>query len=77
MKPIFRFIFIASWKRVLLFDAQKGEKPSMFLASDITKCHFGAHTESQESSLLPVAKHFLRLSLAKIRHMLQQQPEKF
>ena len=43
------------------------EKSSMFLASDVTKRHFGAHTESQESSLLPVAKHFLGLSLAKRR----------
>ena len=34
----------------------------MFLASDVIKRHFGAHTESQESSSLPVAKHFLRLS---------------
>ena len=39
----------------------------MFLASDVIKCHFGAHTESQESSSLPVAKHFLRLCLTKIR----------
>ena len=34
----------------------------MFLASDVIKRHFGAHTESEESSSLPVAKHFLRLS---------------
>ena len=45
---------------------QNGEKPRMFLASDVIKCHFGVHTESQESSWLPVAKHFLRLCLAKI-----------
>ena len=38
----------------------------MFLASDVIKRHFGAHTESQEISLLPVAKHFLLLCLAKI-----------
>ena len=39
----------------------------MFLASDVIKRHFGAHTESQENSLLPVPKHFFRLCLAKIR----------
>ena len=39
----------------------------MFLASDAIKRYFGAHTESQESSSLPVAKHFLRLCLAKRR----------
>ena len=39
----------------------------MFLASDVIKRHFGAHTESQESSLFPVAKHFLGLCLAKRR----------
>ena len=38
----------------------------MFLASDVIKCHFGAHTESQESSSSPLAKHFLCLCLAKI-----------
>ena len=43
------------------------EKSSMFLASDVTRHHFGAHTESQESSSLPVAKHFLGLCLAKRR----------
>ena len=37
----------------------------MFLASDAIKRHFGAHTESQESSSLPVAKHFLGLCLTK------------
>ena len=46
----------------MLFDAQKGEKLSMFLASDVIKRHFGAHTESQESSLLPVAKYFACVS---------------
>ena len=50
-----------------LFDAQKGEKPSMFLASAVIKRHFDAHTESQESSSLPVAKHFLGLYFAKRR----------
>ena len=39
----------------------------MFLASDIIKRHFGAHTKSEESSSLPVAKHFLRSCHAKIR----------
>ena len=39
----------------------------MFLASDVIKRHFGAHTESQESYSLPVAKHFLGLCLAKRR----------
>ena len=58
----FWLLFIASCQGGLLFDAQKGEKPSMFLASDVIKRHFGAHTESQESSSLPVAKHFLGLS---------------
>ena len=42
----------------------------MFLANDVIKYHFGVHTESQESSSLPAAKHFLRLCLAKIRLML-------
>ena len=37
----------------------------MFLASDVIKLHFGAHTENQESSSLPVAKHFLGLSCQK------------
>ena len=39
----------------------------MFLASDVIKRHFGAHTENQENSLLPVAKHFIGLCLAKRR----------
>ena len=39
----------------------------MFLASDVIKRHFGTHAESQESSSLSIAKHFLCLSLAKIR----------
>ena len=43
------------------------EKPSLFLASDVIKRHFGAHTESQESSSLPVAKKVLGLCLAKRR----------
>ena len=38
--------------------------PSGGLTSQIP--HFGAHTESEESSSLPVAKQFLRLCLAKI-----------
>ena len=41
----------------------------MFLASDVIKRHFGAHTESQESSSLPAAKHFLGLCVAKRRLM--------
>ena len=41
----------------------------MFLASDVINHHFGAHTESQESYSLPVAKHFLHFCLAKIRIM--------
>ena len=61
----FSLLFVATCQGGLLFDAQKGEKPSMFLASDVIKRHFGVHTESQESSLLPVAKHFLGLCLAK------------
>ena len=63
----FSLLFVASREGGLLFDAQKGEKPSMFLASDVVKRHFGVHTESQESSSLPVAKHFLRLCLTKRR----------
>ena len=39
----------------------------MFSASDVIKCHFDVHTESQESSSLLVAKHFLHLCLAKLR----------
>ena len=39
----------------------------MFLASDVIKRHFGAHTESQESSSISVAKLFLGLCLAKRR----------
>ena len=39
----------------------------MFLASDVIKRHFGAHTESQESTSLPEAKHFLGLCLARWR----------
>ena len=60
---------VSSEKLASFLDAQKGEKPSMFLASDVIKRHFGAYTESQESSSLPVAKHFLGLCLAK-RHLL-------
>ena len=60
---------ITSKKLASFFDAPKEEKPSMFLASDVIKSHFGAHTESQESSSLPVAKHFLGLCLAKRRLM--------
>ena len=60
---------VTSEKLASFFDAQKGEKPSMFLASVVIKRHFGGHTESQESSSLPVAKHFLGLSLAKRRLM--------
>ena len=45
------------------------EKPSMFLASDVIKRHFGAHTETQESSSLPVARKVLGLCLAKRRLM--------
>ena len=56
---------VRSLKHAWLSDAQKGEKPSMFLASDVIQRHFGAHIESQESSSLPVAKHFLGLCLAK------------
>ena len=63
---------VISQEHAWLFDAQKGEKPSMFLASDVIKRHFGAHTESQESSSLPVAKHFLGLPLAKRRLKLQK-----
>ena len=58
---------VRSQEHAWLFNAQKGEKPSMFLASDVIKLHFGAHTESQESSLLPVAKKVLGLCLAKRR----------
>ena len=43
------------------------QKPSMFLASDVIKRHFGVHTESQESASLRVAKHFLGLCLARRR----------
>ena len=64
-KANFWLLFVATCQGGLLFDAQKGEKPSMFLASDVIKRHFGAHTESQESSSLPVAKHFLTLCLTK------------
>ena len=46
----------------------------MFLASDVIKRHFGAHTESQESSSLPVAKYFLGLCLAK-RRLNPQAPD--
>ena len=49
-KPIIHFIFIAFWKRVLLFDTQKGEKPSMFLASDVIK--FFATSSQALSSLM-------------------------
>ena len=56
---------VRSQEHAWLFDAQKGEKPSMFLASDVIKRHFGAHAESQESSSLPGAKKVLGLSLAK------------
>ena len=59
--------FVASWEGGLLFDAQKGEKRRMFLASDVIKHRFGAHTENEESSSLPVAKHFLCMCHAKIR----------
>ena len=65
-KPV-SLLFVATCQGGMLFDAQKGEKPSMFLASDVIKRHFGAHTESQESSSLPVAKHFISLCLAKRR----------
>ena len=58
---------IRSQEHAWLLSFLSVEKPSMFLASDVIKSHFGAHTESQESSLLPVAKHFLGLSLAKRR----------
>ena len=40
----FFLLFGATWEAGLLFEAQKGEKPSMFLASDVIKRHFGAHT---------------------------------
>ena len=62
---------IRSQEHAWLFDAQKGEKPSMFLASDVIKHHFDVHTESQESPSLPVAKKVLGLCLAKRRLMLE------
>ena len=61
------FLLFGATCQGLLSDAQKGEKPSMFLASDVIKRHFGVHTESQESSSLPVAKHFLGLCLVRRR----------
>ena len=64
----FWLLFIATCQGGLLFDVQKGEKPNIFLASDVIKRHFGAHTESQESASLPVAKHFLGLCLVR-RHL--------
>ena len=57
-KPVSYFSSKATSEAGFLFNAQRGEKPSMFLASDVIKRHFGAHTESKESSSLPVAKHF-------------------
>ena len=59
------FLLFGASCQGFLFDAQEGEKPSMFLASDAIKRHFGVHTESQESSSLPVAKHFLGLCFAR------------
>ena len=55
---------IRSQEHARLFD-MLGEQPSMFLASDVIKRHFGAHTESQESSSLPVAEKVLGLCLTK------------
>ena len=56
---------VRSQEHAWLFDAQKGEKPSMFLASDVINRHFGARAQSQESSSLPVVKKVLGLCLTK------------
>ena len=58
---------IRSQEHAWLLSFLSVEKPSMFLVSEVIKCHFGAYTESQESSSIPVAKKVLGLCLAKRR----------
>ena len=58
---------IRSQEHAWLLSFLSVKKPSTFLASDVIKRHFGAHTESQESSSLPVAKKVRGLSLTKRR----------
>ena len=67
---------VRSQEHAWLLSFPSVEKPSMFLASDVIKRHFGAHTESQESSSLPVTKKELGLCLAKRRLKLKKDSKK-
>ena len=60
---------VRSQEHAWLLSFLSVEKPSMFLAYNVIKRHFGARTQSQESSKLSVAKKVLGLCLAKRRLM--------